>query len=309
MVPNGDRKEKDAPRNTLNLELVLDAHARIGESPTWSPTERALYWIDVKGPELFRYHPATGESRSWKVTSDLGAFALMEGNAALVALRHGIHRLDLKSGALDLLAPPPFDPRLFRFNEGVCDTSGRFWVGVMFDPAQGSPPEQRAALHSFTSAGGLERHADVAALHNGMAWSADGMRLYLAHSYERAIYAYAFDPKSGALGGRELFARTPAGIGIPDGAAVDAEEYYWCAVHDGGRLNRYAPDGTLDSEIPLPVSKPTMCAFAGDDLDILYVTSASDGLSEQQRRVEPYAGALFRLFPGVRGIPRPYIAR
>jgi sugar lactone lactonase YvrE len=187
MVRNGDGKEKDAPRNILNLELVLDAHARIGESPTWSPTERALYWIDVKRPALFRYHPETGASRSWKVTSDLGAFALMEGNAALVALRHGIHRLDLGSGALDLLAPPPFDPRLFRFNEGVCDTSGRFWVGVMFDPAQGSPPEQRAALHSFTSAGGLERHDDVAALHNGMAWSADGMHLYLAHSYERAI--------------------------------------------------------------------------------------------------------------------------
>ena len=87
------------------------------------------------------------------------------------------------------------------------------------------------------------------------------------------------------------------------------EGFYWCAIHDGGRLNRYSADGKLDREIPLPVSKPTMCTFAGDNLDSLYVTSASDGLSDEQRRAEPHAGGLFRLSPGVTGIPRPYIAR
>jgi sugar lactone lactonase YvrE len=293
----------------LNPELVLDAHAIIGESPTWAPAERALYWIDVKRPALFRYDPQTRENRCWTVTSDLGAFALMDGNAALVALRHGIHRLDLESGALDLLAPPPFDPTLFRFNEGACDTSGRFWVGVMFDPIQGSMPKQRAALHSFTVGGGLQQHADVAELHNGMAWSADGRRFFLTHSFERAIYAYEFDPQSGTCGRKELFVHMPVGKGIPDGAAVDAEGCYWCAIHDGGRLNRYEPNGTLERELPLPVSKPTMCTFAGPELDVLYVTSASDGLSDEQRRAEPHAGGLFRLSPGVRGIPRPCIAR
>jgi sugar lactone lactonase YvrE len=249
----------------MNPEIVLDAHATIGESPTWSASERAIYWIDVKKPALYRYDPKTGENRRWMVTSDLGAFALLEGNAALVGLRHGIHRLDLETGALDLLSPPPFDPEMFRFNEGACDPSGRFWVGVMFDPVSGSPPRERAALHSFTLKGGLKRHDDTAELHNGMAWDVTGERFFLAHSYDGAIYAYGFDPKAGSLGKRELFAQTPAGRGIPDGAAVDAEGFYWCAIHNGGRLDRYAPDGTVDREIPLAVSKPTMCAFAGDD--------------------------------------------
>jgi sugar lactone lactonase YvrE len=293
----------------MNPEVVLDAHAIIGESPTWSPAERALYWIDVKKPALYRYDCRTGENRSWTVTSDLGGFAILEGNAALVALRHGIHRLDLESGALNLLAPPPFDPGLFRFNEGACDSSGRFWVGVMFDPVSGSPPKERAALHSYTLKGGLKPHDDVAELHNGMAWEADEGRFFLSHSYDRAIYAYAFNPIAGSLGKRELFAQTPGGSGIPDGAAIDAEGFYWCAIHDGGRLNRYAPDGRLDREISLPVSKPTMCAFAGDELDILYITSASDGLSKEQQRAEPHAGALFRLGAGVKGVPRPWIAR
>jgi sugar lactone lactonase YvrE len=293
----------------MDIEVVLDAHAIIGESPTWSPAERALYWIDVKEPALHRYHPESQASRSWRVTSDLGAFALLDGNAALLALRQGIHRLELTSGSLQLLAPPPFDPKLFRFNEGCCDHSGRFWVGVMFDPIDGSPSQRRSALHSYTLHGGLRRENDEAELHNGMALGADGRRFFLAHSNSGSIYAFEFAPQTGLLGSRALFAQVPAEMGLPDGAAVDTEGGYWCALHGGSRLRRYDADGRIDREIMLPVSQPTMCAFAGDSLDTLYVTSASDGLDAEQLKAEPIAGSLLRLRPGVRGIPRPYKAR
>lgn len=293
----------------MDIEVVLNAHAIIGESPTWSPAERALYWIDVKEPALHRYDLASQACRSWPVTSDLGAFALLGGNAALLALRYGIHRLDLTTGALELLAPPPFDPKLFRFNEGHSDDSGRFWVGVMFDPIHGSPPPQRAALHSFTLDGGLRREKDEAELHNGMALSVDGRRFFVSHSNTGCIYAFDFDADMGVLGTRALFAQMPTSVGLPDGAAIDADGGYWCAVHGGGRLRRYGPDGRLDREIMLPVSQPTMCAFAGDDLDVLYVTSASDGLSQQRMSAEPLAGALLRLRPDVRGIARPFMVR
>jgi sugar lactone lactonase YvrE len=118
----------------MTIEMVLDAHATIGESPTWVAKENALYWIDVKAPALHRYLPADGATRTWALTSDVGGFALMEDNNALVALREGLFRLDLGTNAIHKLAPPPFDPALFRFNEGACDAKGRFWVGVMFDP-------------------------------------------------------------------------------------------------------------------------------------------------------------------------------
>ena len=73
--------------------------------------------------------------------SDIGAFALMEeNNGAIVALRDGLFELGFGSGALVRVADPPFDPTLFRFNEGACDISGRFWVGVMFDPLEQQKP-------------------------------------------------------------------------------------------------------------------------------------------------------------------------
>ncbi len=142
-----------------------------------------------------------------------------------------------------------------------------------------------------------------------MAWSPDGHRFYLSHSQSREVFAYAFDAASGRLGVRDIFARVPKALGLPDGAAVDSEGGYWCALHGGSRLRRYTASDAVDRDIALPVSQPTMCAFAGEALDVLYVTSASDKLTSEQRRREPLAGALLRLRPGEKGIVRPCMLR
>ncbi|MEO7026082.1 MAG: SMP-30/gluconolactonase/LRE family protein [Caulobacteraceae bacterium] len=291
------------------IETVLDCHATIGESPTWIPDARALYWIDVKASALHRYHPDDDATRSWPVTSDIGGFALTATGGAVVALRQGLFHLDLDSGALHLLAPPPFDPALFRFNEGACDAHGRFWIGVMFDPLNGSPPAQPGRLHSFTFGEGLREEPDAAELHNGMAWSGDGKTFYLSHSNTGEIIAFDCEEESGAISNRRVFATVPAELGIPDGAAIDTEGGYWSALHGGGKLRRFRPDGSIDRDIDLSVSQPTMPAFAGDSLATLYVTSASDKMTAEAKASEPQAGGLFRLDAGSRGIPRHFLVR
>jgi sugar lactone lactonase YvrE len=294
----------------MRIEVVLAAAATIGESPTWVSAEQALYWIDIKKPALYRFDPATGNQRSWPMPSDIGAFGLVrDPPGAVVALREGIYRLDFASGSLTRLAPPPYDPALFRFNEGACDVAGRFWVGVMFDPVRDSAPAQMASLHSFTLREGLRSEANAAELHNGMAWSPDGRRFYLSHSLKGEVFAHAYDPTSGRLGERTLFAKVPESLGLPDGAAVDSQGGYWCALHGAGRLRRYTPTGVVDRDIELPVSQPTMCAFGGEALDVLYVTSAAEKLTPEQRQREPLAGALLRLRPGETGVARCCLLR
>jgi sugar lactone lactonase YvrE len=294
----------------MEIEVVVDASASIGESPTWVSSENALYWIDIKKPALYRYDAKTRGQRSWLMTSDIGAFALASHPpGAVVALRYGIFRIEFDSGALTKLVDPPFDPTLFRFNEGACDGFGRFWIGVMFDPLNSGCSPRRSSLHSFTLGDGLRSEPDTAELHNGMAWSADGRRFYLSHSNKREVFAYTVDPESRQIGLPTLFAKVPETLGLPDGAAVDSEGGYWCALHGGGRLRRYTAAGAVDRDIVLPVSQPTMCAFAEDALDMLYVTTASDKLTATQRQQEPLAGALLRLRPGERGIPRSCFVR
>lgn len=294
----------------MEIEVVLAADATIGESPTWAPAEHALYWIDVKKPALYRFDPGTGGQRSWPMPSDIGAFGLVgEPPGAVVALREGIYLLEFASGSLTRLAPPPYDPTLFRFNEGACDVAGRFWVGVMFDPLDHSALRQVSSLHSFSLREGLRREPDAAELHNGMAWSPDGRRFYLSHSLRREVFTLAFDATGGRLGERTLFAKIPETLGLPDGAAVDSQGGYWCALYGASRLRRYTAAGAVDRDIALPVSQPTMCAFAGEALDVLYVTSAAEKLTPEQRQHEPLAGALLRLRPGETGVARPCLLR
>lgn len=291
------------------VDTALDAQATIGESPLWCAPEQALYWIDIKKPALYRFEPASGAQCSWTLSSDVGGFALLrDPPGALVALRYGLHHLDFASGVLTLLAESPFDPRLFRFNEGACDAMGRFWIGVMFDPLKPGPEKEKGALHSFTFAGGLKAEADLSELHNGMAWSRDGRTFYLSHSYQQRIFAHPYDAENGAMGEGRLLATLPQNLGIPDGAAIDAEGGYWMACHGGGRLRRIHPDGSFDRDVLLPVSQPTMCAFGGPDLHDLYVTSARDNLSAGQLKEEPLAGSILRVRPGERGLTRPIYA-
>ena len=294
----------------MNVEILLDCQATIGESPTWSPVDGSIYWIDVKAPALHRLD-CGGRPRTWRLGSDVGAFALTDGPpGAVVALRTGLFDLDLATGDTSLLAPSPFDPDLFRFNEGICDGHGRFWVGIMFDPRPGcQAPAAFAPLHCFTRVRGLVTEPDTAELHNGTAWSADGRSLMLSHSNEGIIYRHAYDPDAGSIGSAQPFARVAAADGLPDGAAMDEEGCYWCAIHGGGVLHRYDPRGRLVATVDLPVSQPTMCAFVGDALDRMVVTSATDKLTPGQLAREPLAGAVLRLKPGVRGIPRPCVVR
>lgn len=292
----------------MQVEVVLDAGAVIGESPVWDAGQRVLTWIDIKAPAFHRLDPDSGALRSWRLPSDVGAYCLTsDRNTVIVALRDGIYRLRLESGAVELAAAAPFDPALRRFNEGACDSRGRFWVGTMFDPlVPGEHAPEAGGLFCYTAAHGLRQTQDMAELHNGMGWNHDETLFYLAHSNAGTVHRYAFDAETGTLGARSLFAVIETGAGIPDGAAMDREGGYWCALHGGGRLRRYRADGTLDREVKLPVSQPTMCAFGGEALDLLYITSAAQGLGEQQRRREPHAGALLRIRPGVTGLPRQH---
>lgn len=291
------------------VELMLDCRAAIGESPTWFADEGALFWIDVKEPALHRLG-ADGQSRRWQLQSDIGAFALLErAVGAVVALRSGIFQLDFATGGAALLARPPSDPRLFRFNEGICDAQGRFWVGMMFDPLPGTDSKRsmRGALHHFTFTGGLIAGSDESDLHNGFAWSRSNNEFFWSHSTVGRVYRAAYDLATGVIGQPGPFVEIGGPNCVPDGAAIDEEGCYWCAIHGASAIHRYSAAGSLLSQIALPVSQPTMCAFVGPNLDEMVVTSARQNLTPERLAREPYAGGVFRLRPGVRGLPRPCV--
>ena len=285
----------------MKIKLVLDARAQIGESAIWVAEGNWLYWADIKAPALHRTQLDRMTTETWDLPADIGAYALDGRGRALVALRTGLYWLDLATHALTIQVAAPFDSNLIRFNEGACDSRGRFWIGTMTDPVDGGESDRKGSLYSFTSAEGLIAHPDFAFLANGMAWNVDESVFYLAHSYARKVFAFPYDKRTGSLGKRTEFIHCVGEDGIPDGAAIDSEGGYWCAIHGGGRLHRYTASGQLDQVVPMPVSQPTMCCFVGKKLNELFVTSAREKLQPEQLKQEPDAGGIFRLRPDIPG--------
>jgi sugar lactone lactonase YvrE len=280
----------------------------LGESPLWHPSEQVLYWCDIPGHALNRFDPKTGEHKAWPFDTDVACCApLMEGGL-LLALRSGIVRFDPRTGKHEtLLSEPPYDPKTERFNDGKADAQGRLWVGTIYEPRD--PP--KAALYRYAN-GKLEKMADKITVSNGLAWSPDARTMYWSDTKAHTVYAFDFERAGGAISSQRVFAQFPVKTadqdlatygGRPDGAAVDAEGHYWCAMFEGARLLRVAPDGTLAQEIQLPVRCPTMPCFGGADLKTLYITTSREKRPADELARESLAGCVLQMRVDVPGLP------
>jgi L-arabinonolactonase len=286
------------------VECVLPAAALLGESPVWCPVDHVLYWVDIKRPAIHLFHPVTGHCKTWAMKEEVTAIGLRQGGGAIVSLRSSLATFDFHTGEVSKLPGEILSHPDMRFNDGRCDRRGRFWVGSLHEARQ---PET-ASLYRFDPDGRRTEMVTGITVSNGIAWSLDNRVMYFADSWTRTIFSFDFDLDSGGLHNQRIFVRLPEGAGVPDGATVDAEGFLWSATFDGGCVTRYAPDGRTDRVIKVPVQRPTSCIFGGEDLSILYVTSASMGLTERQRIDAPLAGGLFAVDAGVRGLPEPRFA-
>lgn len=282
----------------------------LGESPMWHPGEGALYWCDIPGRTLNRWHGASGEHAHWAFDCEPACCAPLLGGGLVLGMRDGLWRFDPASGRRERLAAAPYDPARQRFNDGKGDPQGRFWVGSLDDARA---PE--AALFRFAG-GKLDRMAGGVAVSNGLAWSPDGRTMYWADTAGHQVLAFDFDPADGSLSRRRVlaaFAPKVAGQdleaygGRPDGAAVDAEGTLWVAMYEGQRLVRLAPDGTLLGELRLPVRCATMPCFGGADLRTLYVTTARDKRPEAELAAQPWAGQVLAMRVEVPGLPVNFV--
>ncbi len=218
----------------------------------------------------------------------------------MVATEAGLGVFDTQTGVLQIRQPLGAAAG-FRSNDGRVDASGAFWWSVMDDNGGRRP----GAVYRTTGDWRTTRLVDGVHIANALCSSPDGRTIYLADSRARTIWAFDHDPDGGTLSGKRVFAQTGEGDGAPDGATVDAEGFIWNAHWGASRVVRYAPDGSIDRVVPLPVPQPSSCEFGGPGLDILYITSAREGLSDAALDGAPLSGGLFAFEPGVKGAPVP----
>lgn len=274
---------------------VIDIALGIGESPLWDDRRHALWFVDILAPAIFLLDPAGGTPARFAMPDLVTSLGLCNDGRLIVALRSGVHLFDPAGGALDFLVHPEPDRPMNRLNDGKVGPDGCFWVGSMHDAI---PRQPTAALYRVTPAGRVDKVLDGLKVSNGLAWSGDGRTMYHADSRGPDVTAYPFDPATGAMGPGRILARLTEEQGLPDGAAVDVDGFYWSAGVTGGCLNRIGPDGTIAEVVALSAPAPTMPCFGGPALDRLYVTSLAT-----DRAGRAVGGTLLVGDPGVAGVP------
>lgn len=271
----------------------------LGEGAVWCARSCCLWWVDVRAPEVLALEPASGAVRRWPMPDLVAGIALRQEGGFVVALRHALHAFDPEAGLGRELVRIETNLPQNRLNEMRCDRSGVLWCGSMVD-------------YGAAIGGSLYRiGADLkvtpvrtqVCIPNALAFSRNGNRVHFADTDKGHIDCADLSGEVGPSMTWRHFVDAAAAPGRPDGALIDAEDHLWCARVGGGCLARFDPQGRLERLVALPTSKPTSCAFGGDDLRTLYVTTARQGLSTTELAAEPLAGRLLALSPGVAGLP------
>jgi sugar lactone lactonase YvrE len=270
----------------------------LGEGPIWDSSRHCLWFVDIMRGHVHRFDPASGADRVYEIGQPVGAVAPSTRGDLVCAVRDGVVRLDPENGRVTPFVSIEAELPRNRMNDGYCDARGRWWIGTLSMDRE----REKGALYRLDPDGGVTQHVTGVTTSNGIDWSGDNRRMYYVDTGTRRIDLFDFDLERGELSNRRVFATLdPEVDGKPDGLVVDAEDHVWLALWGGGRLIRFAPDGTRTATVRLPAALTTKPAFGGPDLSDLYVTSAFIELTADERAASAEAGALFHLRPGVSG--------
>jgi len=280
----------------MQVEIILESEATLGEGPAWDAKTGTLYWVDILGKRV-HFH-REDEDGFIQLDEMPGCLAPIKNGTLIVAVPASFLEFNPATGNQTVLAPVN-EPVNNRFNDGKCDPSGRFLAGSM-NMDEKSPT---GALYSFDG-DTITRLLDGIRISNGLAWSPDHKTFYYIDTPMREVKAFDYDLSTGQIANPRVAVAVPESLGWPDGMTSDTEGNLWIAMWSGASVTRWNPQtGQLLEQIPLPAKNVTSCVFGGDNLNELYVTSARVGLNKADLTAYRYSGSLMRVQTKVQGMP------
>ncbi|MEP0942863.1 MAG: SMP-30/gluconolactonase/LRE family protein [Rhizobiaceae bacterium] len=277
---------------------IFGPRCTLGEGPLWHPGQQRLYWFDIPAGRLHACNALGGQAHAWEFGEPASAAGWLDTENLLVATASGLQKLDLTTGQWDEVVALEADNPVTRSNDGRIGPDGSFWIGTM--ARDGSPRE--GAFYRYRK-GQLHCLAKPISIPNATCFSPDGKTAYLADTRKQVIWRWPLDELGNPVGERLVHINLREENLNPDGAVCDAEGYLWNAQWGAWQIARYAPDGSLDRVIELPVAQPTCPAFGGADLKTLFITTATENLTEKNLEKQPDAGMTLAIELNVEGLP------
>jgi len=280
-------------------ELVAPLSLQVGENPLWHPEAATLYFIDIFGGTVHAYIPEKESYQEVCKTHVTGGFTIQEDGSLLLFQDGRLSVMSLNGSVREVASG--LLPHNKRFNDVIADPEGRVYAGAM--------EEGSGRLYRFDPDGTVTEIFDGFGIPNGMGFTPDLTGMYFTDSVPHLIYYFDYDRKTGALTNRRVFAEIPHEQGLPDGMTMDAEGYIWSAIWYGGKIKRFAPDGTLDQEIAIPANQTASATFGGPNLSDLYISTSSSNAADSMKPagLDPNlfkGGGLYRVrLEGIQGRP------
>lgn len=281
---------------------IWELEAELGEGPVWVERDQALWFVDIKKQQIYRYDPASGTRRNWSAPEPVGFIFPAAGGGFVAGLQSGLFRFDEIAGTFERIVE--VEPGLpnNRLNDGVTDPAGRLWFGTM----DNGEKAKSGAFYCFAEGQLTRTELDNIAITNGPAVSPDGKLLYFVDTL-RGTIEVADIRDDGSLGDRRGFVRIDPKDGHPDGPTIDSNGYVWISLYAGWAARRYAPNGELVEKVRFPVSNITKMAFGGERLRTAFATSARQMLAADEIARQPLIGSLFEFRVTVPGVPCPLV--
>lgn len=286
------------------MQAVLTDRFQLGECPRWDEQTQTLWWVDINQQQLHCLNVVDAKHQFRQFNEEIGCFALRQAGGLVLAGRTGLWLLDSLHGEMHHIGDPEANLPKQRFNDGRCDSKGRFIAGTM-------NPDKDETFGQFYQ---LSEDLQIRPLLgrswtcNGMAFSPDGRTLYWSDTPQRTIYQCDYDPETGEATNQRLFYQVAENKGRPDGGTVDSQGNYWSALYAGGEIIAISPQGELLQTLKVPVTNPTMVTFGGPDLKTMYITSASQKMTAEQLAANPMEGQLLTCPAPYPGLSEPRFA-
>lgn len=279
----------------LEPEMVVDPGCLLGEGPLWHPQENRLYWVDIPTGTIYRFSPASGEMETFSTGEVIGGYTIqVDGSLLLFGLKGSIRAW--QDGQISTVLKEIPGESMTRFNDVIATPDGGVFCGTL------SSESQSGSLYYLNPGGEIISVLREVLCSNGMGFDLERGLFYHTDSDRREICRFDY-LDGGKIMNRRSFVRITEFDGIPDGMTVDAQGFVWSARWKGSCLVRYDPNGKEVLRIPFPAQRVTSVTFGGPEYTEMYITTAGGDKKQEEGWG---AGALFRLQPGIRGVPEYY---
>jgi len=264
----------------------LATGCRWAEGPAYFPAGRYLVWSDIPNDRMLRWDECDGHVSEFRSPAGYTNGHTVDREGRLVSCEHLARRVTRTEadGTITVLADRYQGKRLNSPNDVVVRSDGSIWFtdpsyGIDHDYEGRRQERELDGCHVYRVdpvTAEVTRVADDFARPNGLAFSPDESRLYIAdtgatHDPDGPRHIRAFDViDDRTLSGGEVFAVCDAGIF--DGFRFDEDGRLWTSAGDG--VHCFEPDGTLIGKIRVPETVSNVC-FGGPHRNRLFITATS----------------------------------